>query len=72
MSKPRKGFAVCPKCEQTRKNNSPVSYVWWHVKGHGLMCYDCYDKHEAQKRHYSSTAKSSRAPAPTRSRAEAN
>lgn len=43
----------CPKCLQKRKKSSPVSlkarYVWWHVLGHGYMCWKCYDKLEKEK-----------------------
>jgi hypothetical protein len=34
----------CPKCLKNRVNNSPVSYVWWAVQGHGHMCWHCFDK----------------------------
>lgn len=34
----------CPCCKKNRYDNSPYSYVWWHVLGAGLLCYACYDK----------------------------
>jgi len=34
----------CPRCLKNRFNNSPVSYVWWSVMGHGYMCWHCFDK----------------------------
>ena len=34
----------CPRCLNNRRYNNPVSYVWWWVKEHGLMCWHCYDK----------------------------
>jgi hypothetical protein len=34
----------CPKCLKNRVNNSSVSFVWWAVKGHGYMCWHCFDK----------------------------
>tara|TARA_R110002126_G_scaffold54971_7_gene148372 strand:+ start:1084 stop:1236 length:153 start_codon:yes stop_codon:yes gene_type:complete len=40
----------CPKCLEYRLNNSPASYVWWHVMGHGYMCWKCYDKLEKEKK----------------------
>lgn len=27
-----------------RLDDSPRSYVWWRVKGLGLMCWVCWDK----------------------------
>lgn len=32
----------CPRCDKTRLDDSPRSYVWWHVRGLGLMCWACY------------------------------
>jgi hypothetical protein len=34
----------CPRCHKNRRDGSPVSYVWWIVKGYGLMCWACWDK----------------------------
>jgi len=34
---------MCPHCKKMRRNNSPYSYVWWHVSGF-RMCWKCFDK----------------------------
>ena len=39
----------CPRCKKMRRSNGPVSYVWWHVQGHGHMCWKCYDDLEKSK-----------------------
>ena len=40
---------LCPKCNKVRWNNSPYSYTWWHVMGHGYMCYACHEKLAKQR-----------------------
>lgn len=35
---------TCPHCGNRKRDNSPVSYVWWFVMGKGLMCWHCYQK----------------------------
>lgn len=41
---------LCPHCNKMRRDNSPYSYVWWHVLGiAGAMCWHCYDKYRKAK-----------------------
>ena len=39
----------CERCNKNRRSNSPYSYVWWWVKGAGLMCWHCYDRYKRSK-----------------------